>query len=211
MASELNPASGPQKIFGKYKVESEYEAELAALRTRCEQAEQQLATIKEASEADAADLAQMRDGTKLTRAGVVEVIRYQQMDIADLKENLADARDELAQQKSTNASLAQDWKAATAEASGNERIITDLKAKLDQAEEDRKWICRKLEISETCEMFTGEISIAGTLHVWGFRQSGYMTYIEAYKCNDKQGEIARQSARIATLEARLKKAEGETQ
>ncbi len=53
-------------------------------------AKNRLAEIDAGVKADAEDLAKMRDGTKLTRAGVVEIIVYQQQDIATLAARLAE-------------------------------------------------------------------------------------------------------------------------
>lgn len=44
-----------------------------------------LAEIDAGAQADEDDLNRMRDGTKLTRAGVVRIIVYQQQDIRELK------------------------------------------------------------------------------------------------------------------------------
>jgi hypothetical protein len=59
--------------------------EIAALTARVAELEGRLADIDAAANADAADLAEMRDGTKLTRAGLVQVIQYQQQDIKELE------------------------------------------------------------------------------------------------------------------------------
>lgn len=47
-----------------------------------------LARIEAATQADADDLEQMRDGSKLTRSGIVSLLAFQQEDIAELKENV---------------------------------------------------------------------------------------------------------------------------
>jgi hypothetical protein len=60
-------------------------AQLSALTARVAELEGRLADIDAAANADAADLAEMRDGTKLTRAGLVQVIQYQQQDIKEIK------------------------------------------------------------------------------------------------------------------------------
>lgn len=65
------------------------------------------------------------------------------------------------------------------------------------------WIRKKLRLPEDAQMFSGQETIAGRLHVWDSHQHGYMKYIEAYKCDDKQGEIARLSVRVRELEEGL--------
>ncbi len=75
--------------------------------------------------------------------------------------------------------------------------------------EDRKtsdaealaWIRRKLELPEDAQMFTGTNTIAGALHVVCDHAHGYRTYVEAFRCNDKQGEIARLAVKVAQLQA----------
>jgi hypothetical protein len=58
-------------------------SEAAALEAR-------LAAIDAASKADAEDLAKMRDGTKLTRSGLVEIIKHQQQDIEKLQSRIVE-------------------------------------------------------------------------------------------------------------------------
>ena len=69
------------------------------------------------------------------------------------------------------------------------------------------WICKKLGIPESTRMFQGETTMAGTLHVVCSRAYGYQAYIEAFKCDDLQGEIARLKFRISELEDQLKQSE----
>jgi len=57
-------------------------------------AAERLAEIDRLAKADADDLAKMRDGTKLTRYGLVEIIAYQQQEIADLKAQAAALADQ---------------------------------------------------------------------------------------------------------------------
>jgi hypothetical protein len=71
---------------------------LAALREQLEQAQKRLSEICAGAKADAADLEKMRDGTKLTRSGIVEIIVYQQQDIRELRQQLA-TRDAALRQK----------------------------------------------------------------------------------------------------------------
>ena len=65
-------------------------------------ASRRLAEIEAAANADAADLEKMRDGTKLTRSGLVSIITYQQQELAAARAELtrsekaySDAVDEL--------------------------------------------------------------------------------------------------------------------
>jgi hypothetical protein len=78
---------GSSESTGKWFDESIYclRAQLSALTARVAELEGRLADIDAAANADAADLAEMRDGTKLTRAGLVQVIQYQQQDIKELE------------------------------------------------------------------------------------------------------------------------------
>ena len=69
-----------------------------------------------------------------------------------------------------------------------------------EAQEALAWIRVKIGVPPDAQMFKGEKTIAGQLHVICSHSDGYMKYITSYKCNDKQGEIARQSVRIAELE-----------
>jgi len=72
-------------------------------------AAERLAEIDRIAKADADDLAKMRDGTKLTRNGLVEIIAYQQQEIADLARELAEARAEAAELKQLLAALDIPW------------------------------------------------------------------------------------------------------
>ncbi len=65
------------------------------------------------------------------------------------------------------------------------------------------WIRKKLELPKDAEMFTGQDTIAGRLHVLCHQARGYVAYIEAFKCDDKQGEIARLTVRAEQAEAAL--------
>jgi hypothetical protein len=59
--------------------------ELERLRPENERLKARLDEIDAGAQADADDLKKMRDGTKLTRAGLVQLIVYQQQDIATLR------------------------------------------------------------------------------------------------------------------------------
>ncbi|MGH9931017.1 MAG: hypothetical protein ACREA9_17555 [Pyrinomonadaceae bacterium] len=88
----------------------------------------------------------------------------------------------------------------------NWNAIVVLRAELAEAKESLAWIRKKIGVPEDAQMFTGKDTIAGQLHVIRSHSDGYMKYITAYKCNDKQGEIARQSVRITELESELAEA-----
>lgn len=62
------------------------------------------------------------------------------------------------------------------------------------------WIRKKLKLPADAQMFSGENSIAGAMHVQEAHAHGYEKYIVAFKCNDKQGEIARLLVRAETAE-----------
>lgn len=87
------------------------------------------------------------------------------------------------------------------------------KAALTAAEGDLAWIRKKIGVPPDAEMFTGQETIAGRLHVICSNSHGYLTYIVAYKCDDKQGEIARLTVAKEAAEAdrqRLRRAMGAT-
>ena len=75
-----------------------------------------------------------------------------------------------------------------------------LKEQLSEANKERAWVRRKLEIPEDTGFLSGDVTLAGTMHnVWsGYR--GYHNYIAAEKCDDNMGKIARQSVEIDALE-----------
>lgn len=71
---------------------------------------------------------------------------------------------------------------------------------------EARWIRKKLNLPADAK--TGVVQ--GAMHVQESHAHGYEAYITAYRCDDKQGEIARQSvtieeqaAEIAVLRARL--------
>lgn len=64
-------------------------------------------------------------------------------------------------------------------------------AEIDRCREEAAWIRRKLGLPEDCGFVTGDKTLAGEMHVVCSHAHGYVTYIEAFKCDDKQGEIAR--------------------
>lgn len=71
-----------------------------------------------------------------------------------------------------------------------ERIAT-FERERDEARRTVAWVCRKLGIPEDSALATGESTIAGAMHVLAAHAHGYKTYIETFKCDEKQGEIAR--------------------
>lgn len=70
------------------------------------------------------------------------------------------------------------------------------------------WIRKKLDLPEDAGMFTAG-GIAGKLHNLCFDAHGFQTYILAYKCDDKQGEIARLTVRAERAEALIAASEEE--
>lgn len=70
------------------------------------------------------------------------------------------------------------------------------------------WIRTKLGLPPDAQMFSGHPTIAGAMHVVCSNADGYTRYIASYKCDDKQGEIARQSVEIERLRARVAELEG---
>ena len=71
-----------------------------------------------------------------------------------------------------------------------ERIAT-LEREREQNRKDWAWVCRKIGIPEDSRLLSGDQTVAGTLHVLTSHAHGYKTYIAAFRCDDKQGEIAR--------------------
>lgn len=63
---------------------------------------------------------------------------------------------------------------------------------LEAMREECAWIRRKLDLPPNATRF----DVYGRMHVWDSHQHGYLAYIAAYKCNHKQGEIARLSAEL---------------
>ena len=84
-----------------------------------------------------------------------------------------------------------------------------LKEQLSEANKERAWVRRKLEIPEDTGFLSGDVTLAGTMHnVWsGYR--GYHKYIAAEKCDDKMGKIARQSVEIDSLKGQVAQLEAE--
>lgn len=66
-----------------------------------------------------------------------------------------------------------------------------MKEQLSEANKERAWVRRKLDIPEDTGFLSGEVTLAGTMHNVCAHAAGYDKYVESYKCDDKQGEIAR--------------------
>jgi len=82
----------------------------------------------------------------------------------------------------------------------------DLPADYGTPAYEARWIREKLNLPADCKSSV----VQGAMHVQESHAHGYEAYITAYRCDDKQGEIARQSvtieeqaAEIAALRARL--------
>lgn len=65
--------------------------------------------------------------------------------------------------------------------------IATLTAERDEARKEGLWVRKKLDLPEDCE-FT---KLCGAMHVVHAHAHGYVTYIKTYKCEDKDGQIAR--------------------
>jgi BMFP domain-containing protein YqiC len=82
-------------------------AALAGEREEAERLRTRLAEIEAGANADAEDLAKMRDGTKLTRAGVVQVLVWQQQEIRERDAKIKDLEIECLGYKNGNESMGQ--------------------------------------------------------------------------------------------------------
>lgn len=76
-------------------------------------------------------------------------------------------------------------------------LITTLERELDQMRKDWNWVCRKIGVPEDSKLLSGDQTVAGQLHVLCSHAHGYKTYIEAFKCDDTQGTIARLTVKLA--------------
>ena len=70
----------------------------------------------------------------------------------------------------------------------------ELRAENERLTEQRQWVCRKLGLPENA---TWQI-LYGQMHITCSDAYGMKAYIKAYKCDDKQGEIARLSVQLDT-------------
>ena len=75
----------------------------------------------------------------------------------------------------------------------------DAACSMVQAIHDIAWICRKLELPPGTQLVTGRPTIAGEMHVRCSEAHGYSAYVTSHRCDDKQGEIARLTARLTHL------------
>jgi hypothetical protein len=81
--------------------------------------------------------------------------------------------------------------------------LAELQAECDKLREESQWIRTKLELPpDTPFVSGGGDTLAGAMHVVCDYAHGYLTYIAAYKCNDKQGEIARLTVALNEANAR---------
>ncbi len=94
-----------------------------------------LSRIQEAADADAADLAEMRDGTKLTRAGLVMLIQYQKEELDERDSILAEAN--LSPGNTHLKCLAESYRIARKSEADLRAELTALRAKLAAAERER--------------------------------------------------------------------------
>lgn len=86
--------------------------------------------------------------------------------------------------------------------------ITDQQAEVERLKEEHDWIRTKLGLPLDTPFISGKgDTLAGRMHVVCSNADGYVRYIAAYRCNDKQGEIARQSVELASLRLQLSQAE----
>ena len=79
--------------------------------------------------------------------------------------------------------------------------IHRLEEELKLLREESVWIRRKLGLPEDCGFVSGEKTVAGEMHVVCSHAFGYTTYVEAYKCDDKQGEIAKLTVQLREAQA----------
>lgn len=83
--------------------------------------------------------------------------------------------------------------------------IHRLEAELTALREESVWIRRKLKLPEDCGFLTGRPTLAGEMHVVCSHAFGYTEYIEAFKCDDKQGQIARLKVQLRESQADVEK------
>jgi hypothetical protein len=80
----------------------------------------------------------------------------------------------------------------------------------DRLQEEAAWVRAKLGLPADTPANSGkqEATLYGTLHVLCSHAHGYETYIKAFKCDDKQGEIARLAVERDRLALALDQARG---
>lgn len=76
-----------------------------------------------------------------------------------------------------------------------QKKLVKFNKEIHKLKEERIWVRNKIRVSQDAPI----TEVQGTLHVMESHASGYVRYIETYKCEDKQGEIARQSVKIQEL------------
>lgn len=82
--------------------------------------------------------------------------------------------------------------------------IDRLKAEVERLKKESAWVRKKLDLPEDTPFVSGNSdTLAGAMHVVCAHAHGYITYIEAYRCDDKQGEIARLTVRAEAAESEL--------
>jgi len=74
---------------------------------------------------------------------------------------------------------------------------------IERLKYEAAWIRRKLDLPLETKLLSGNQSLAGKMHVVCSEAAGYERYVKSYKCDDKQGEIARQSVRIVEQEKEI--------
>jgi hypothetical protein len=70
-------------------------------------------------------------------------------------------------------------------------------ADVERLKEETQWVRKKLKLPAEASRF----DVYGKMHVLEADAHGYQAYIAAYKCDDKQGEIARLTHQVAALQA----------
>lgn len=86
----------------------------------------------------------------------------------------------------------------------NRRLTAEnaaLRQQLAEARAEQAWVRVKLKLPEAAESH----EVYCEMHVLEAHAHGYTKYIEAYKCDDKQGEIARQSVQLAAQSAEIER------
>ncbi len=77
------------------------------------------------------------------------------------------------------------------------RETVDEQAKrIAEMEDEANWVREKLKLGKD----VNKHAVFAQLHILAAHANGYRRYIEAGKCGDKEGEIARQSVRLAEIE-----------
>ncbi len=79
-------------------------------------------------------------------------------------------------------------------------FTADLESQLAERDKGMRWIRQKLKLPDG----VGMDDVYGEMHVMESHAHGYMTYIEAGKCDDKSGEIARLTVQLAERDAEIK-------